>query len=71
MRRFEPPPRVPARLPLLFIQAHRSDLKQQCLVSATGVSLLETNGRNEGLLIRYIAECRAFGHYDDEFQDFS
>jgi hypothetical protein len=58
-------------LPLLFIQAHRSDLKQHCLVPATGVSLLETSGRYEGLFIRLIAERRAFGHYDDEFQDFS
>jgi hypothetical protein len=53
------------------IQAHRSDLKQQCRVPATGVSLLETSGRCEVMLIRHIAERRAFGHYGDEFQDFS
>jgi hypothetical protein len=34
----------------VFIQAHRSDLKQQCLVPATGMSLLEKIGRYDGLL---------------------
>jgi hypothetical protein len=53
------------------IQAHRSDLKQQCRVPATSMSLLETSGRYEGLLIRHIAERRTFGHYGDKFPDFS
>jgi hypothetical protein len=65
-----PPQRVSAYLPLLLIQAHHPDHKQQCPVPATWLSRLEKNGRYDVPFHPWMAESNAFGHYGGQFRGF-